>query len=206
MSKTKSAWTVRGIVFSAMFSALMVAMSFMQIHLGFTPVPITLETMAIMLAGGILGAAYGFLSIFTVVFLVFLGLPLLHGQGGLPLVTGPTGGFIWMFPISALLVGWTVSRIKGTGTAAFIKIFLAIEIFGSLLLYITGVPWLAHKVQVSFSKAMLMGCTPYLIPDALKALAATAVVIAVRKAFPAWSAAGSSRPNVVADNNQTLSR
>ncbi|GAA3409627.1 biotin transporter BioY [Paenibacillus hodogayensis] len=184
MASSRPLFTVKGIVFSALFGALTVAMSFVHIRLGISPVPITLENLAIMMAGAVLGAFYGFFSIGVVVLFLALGLPLLHGQGGLGLLLGPTGGFIWMFPVSALLIGWGVSKIKGNGWASYVAVFLVIELFGSLLLYVTGVPWLAHKLNKSFAYAMSVGCYPFLIGDALKAVAATLIVMPVRRMFP----------------------
>lgn len=184
MKASRPLFTVKGIVFSALFGALMSVMSLFTINVGVSPVPITLENMAVMIAGALLGAYYGFFSIFIVVFLVALGLPLLHLKGGFGLLFGATGGFIWMFPISAMLIGWFVSKVKGTGWTAYVLIFLIIEIFGSLLLYVSGVPWLAHVLQISLSKAMVQGCYPYLAGDVVKALAATLIVVPIRRMFP----------------------
>lgn len=183
MNQAKPFITIRGIVFSAIFAALMVIMSYVNIHLGFSPVPITLENMGPMLAGAFLGPFYGFLSIFLVVFLTALGVPLLHARGGLELILGPTGGFIWMFPIAALLAGWFVKRISGSGPAVYIKVFLAIWL-SSLTVYLTGVPWLAHSASVSIGEAMVLGFYPFILGDTLKAIAATLIVVPVRRIFP----------------------
>lgn len=176
--------TLKGTIFSALFAAMLVVMSYLNIQLGFSPVPISLENMVIMLAGGILGATYGFFSIFTVIFLTALGLPLLHGNGGLSLILGPTGGFIWMYPISALLIGFFISKIKGKTWRDIVLIFLVVEIFGSLLVYVTGVPWLAHVAGLSAQKALLLGCYPYLLGDAVKAVIATLIIVPVKQVFP----------------------
>jgi len=187
---------IRGIVFSALFAALMVVMSFVNIHLGFTPVPITLENMGPMLAGAFLGPIFGFISIFLVVFLTALGLPLMHGQQGLAFVLGPTGGFIWMFPISALLTGLIVSRIKGTGPWAYVKVFLAIWLC-SLTVFLTGVPWLAYKLSKTLPEALALGFYPYIIGDILKALAATLIVVPIRNIFPTSRLIGNRDARVV---------
>lgn len=184
MKSDRSLLTVRGLVFSALFGALMSVMSLATIRIGVSPVPITLENMAVMLAGAMLGAFYGFFSIFMVVFLLALGLPLLHLNGGLGLLLGPTGGFIWMFPVSALLIGWFVGKIKGNGWASYVAVFLVIEVFGSLLLYVSGVPWFAHKYNVPLSNALVMSCFPYLPGDLVKAIAATLIVMPIRRVFP----------------------
>ncbi|ULL15033.1 biotin transporter BioY [Paenibacillus sp. H1-7] len=176
--------SVRGMAFSALFGALFVASSYLNIHLGFTPVPISLQNLAVMLAGAILGPLYGFCSIALVVVLTALGIPLLHGSGGLTLLLGPTGGFIWMYPFAALLIGWFVQRVKGRSLVSLVLVFIIMEVFGSLLLYITGVPWLAHKAGVSLQKAMVLGCYPYLPGDAVKAALAAIILIPVRQVFP----------------------
>jgi biotin transport system substrate-specific component len=177
-------FSIRGITFSALFGALLVVSSYFNIHFGFTPVPISLENFAIMIAGAFLGASYGFFSIAMVVALTAIGLPLLHGAGGLPLLLGPTGGYIWMYPLSALLIGWCVSRVKDSGIGAFALTFAAMAVFGSLLLYVTGVPWLAHKLNKPLDVALTLGCYPYLPGDMIKAFVAALAVNRIRAYVP----------------------
>jgi biotin transport system substrate-specific component len=181
MSKVLS---IRGLVFSALFGALLVASSYLNVHLGFTPIPISLQNLAVMLAGAILGPLYGFISVGVVVVLTALGIPLLHGSGGLALILGRTGGFIWAYPFAALLIGFVASRVKGRGVVAFVLLFVGMELFGSLLLYVTGVPWLAHVAKYSIQKALVAGCYPFLPGDAAKAAIATIIVLSVRQVFP----------------------
>jgi biotin transport system substrate-specific component len=176
--------SLRGVCFSALFAALVVVFGFITIPLGFTPVPITLQTLAVMLAGGLLGPKYGFFSMFILVALTAIGFPLLHGEGGLVVLLGYTGGFVWMWPISALLIGLITQHIKSNRTISYISIFLVIEVFGSLILYISGVPWLMHVTGFSFQEAMVGGCYPFLLGDAIKAVAATLIIIPVRRIFP----------------------
>jgi biotin transport system substrate-specific component len=183
-SMQTSAWNIRGLVFSALFAALFIVFSMIKINLGFNPVPFTLQNFAIMLAGGLLGARYGFYSIFAVIALTALGLPLLHGEGGLALILGKTGGFIWMFPVAALVIGWMSDRIKGKGPVAYILLFLSMEIFGSLLLYVGGVPWLAHTAGISLSKSLTVAAYPFLLPDMLKAVVAAGIVLSLRQYVP----------------------
>jgi biotin transport system substrate-specific component len=171
-----SGFTVRGITFSAMFAALLVALSFVNIQLGISPVPITLVNFVIMLSGALLGPKYGFFSVFSVVLLTALGLPLLHGAGGPTLLFGPTGGFIWAYPFAALFIGWIIRHVTVKGIAGFLLVFFIMLIFGSGLLYVTGVPWLAHSAQISLGKALVLGCYPYLIGDAIKAFASAVIV------------------------------
>lgn len=175
--------TVRGVVFSALFAAILFVFSYVKIDIG-SPVPVVLENLAVMLAGAMLGPLYGFFSMLLVVVLTALGLPLLAGGGGLGVVLGPTGGFILMWPINALLTGWFVSRVKGSGAREAIGVFASIAVFTGVLAYVGGVPWLAVATHMSFAKAMALGCYPFLLGDLLKVIVATAIVVPIRKSWP----------------------
>lgn len=176
--------SLRSIVFTALFGALFIALSAVKIPLGFSSIPITLQNLAVMLAGAFLGARLGFSSIMIVLLLTATGLPLLHGEGGLSYMTGPTGGFIAAFPFNAFFVGLFVvqlmnSRLASNRRTTIILLFLIFEVFGSLLSYVFGVPWLMHSVDYSFHQAMIKGCYPYLAGDALKAVVATAITMSL---------------------------
>lgn len=188
--------SIRGLTMSALFAALLVVFSFVRIQLGFSPVPITLQTLAVMLAGAFLGPLYGCLSMLLVVILTALGLPMLGGSGGIAVLLGKTGGFIWMWPVSALLIGWTLRRVKGVGAAAYVVTFLAAELFGSLLVYVSGVPWLAHVAHIPFAKAMALGCYPFLIGDAVKAVVTALVAVPIRQIYSSQRLSGGSQTEV----------
>ncbi|MFD2171721.1 biotin transporter BioY [Tumebacillus lipolyticus] len=190
-------FTVRGVVFSALFAALLVVLSYVNINLGFSPVPITLSNMTIMLAGAMLGAFYGFSSMALVVLLTLIGLPMWHGNGGIGHVAGPTGGFIVMYPICAFFVGLVASRIKGSGIFAHAKMLITFILFGSLLSYVGGVPWLKAVAGVSWNDALALGFYPYLIGDLCKAAVATLVVLQVRRIYPPDRLVGKGGSKVV---------
>ncbi|SDX51443.1 biotin transporter BioY [Paenibacillus sp. CF384] len=179
---------IRGIVFTALFAALFIAFGYVSIPLGFTTVPITLQTFAIMLAGGLLGARFGFWSIAIVIILTACGLPLLHGNGGIGVIFGATGGYIWMFPISALLIGLASDRIfartKKLNRSQYVMLFISLVLFSVVLAYVGGVPWLAYKANYSFAKAMVNGCYPFLFGDMVKAIAATFLIAVLRPLLP----------------------
>lgn len=182
---------IRSIVYTALFSALFIVMSAIKLPLGFSPVPVTLQNLALMLAGAFLGARYGGLSILLVCVLSAVGLPLLGGQGGLAVVFGPTGGFIWMFPVCAFVVGYWITKalqsaVLQKNRAFKFTVLLAIFMgFGSLLSYLGGVPWLAYVANLSLPKALAAGMYPFLIGDLVKAVAATIVTMALQAYIPA---------------------
>lgn len=190
---------VRGIIFSALFAALLTVLSPVELHVGLSPVPITLENLAVMLAGAILGPLYGFFSMFLVVVLVALGLPLLHGQGGVGVLLGPTGGFVVAWPFCALLSGWLMQRVRGSLVWSFVQVFLIVFVLGDLISYIPGVLWLQHTFPPAheLSNALMLGCYPYLPGDAIKAFITTIVAIPVRNVFPVSRIIGGSAGRVV---------
>ncbi|TFE19813.1 biotin transporter BioY [Cohnella luojiensis] len=184
---------IKGIVFTALFGALFIVATMIKIPLGFTPVPISMGTFAIMLAGGLLGAVYGFWSIFIVVALTALGLPFIGGAGGLAKITGPTAGYIWMYPVAALLIGLASDALfsgrKRITLSRQLILLLAVFGFGSLLVFVSGVPWLAHATANpdydTFSGALKAGFYPYLPGDAIKAVVATLIILSLKPVLPA---------------------
>jgi len=179
---------IRGVVFTALFAALFIAFSAIQFPVWFTPVPYTLQTLAVMLAGGLLGAFYGFWSIALVIALTATGLPLLHGNGGMSLLTGATAGFIWMFPFAALLIGWASDRLfrksKSLNPKQLVLLLLSIIAFGILLEYMSGVAWLMQKTGMSLPKALSAACYPFLPGDFAKAIVATMLIRVLRPVLP----------------------
>jgi biotin transport system substrate-specific component len=89
-----------------------------------------------------------------------------------------------MFSVSALLIGFFAQHIRGKGVTAYILLLITMYVFGSLLLYVTCVPWLAHTANISMSKALSAACYPFLLPDLLKAIIASGVVLTVREYVP----------------------
>ncbi|WP_138751512.1 biotin transporter BioY [Paenibacillus sinopodophylli] len=176
---------IRSLVFIALFAALFIIMSSLTIKLGGSLVPITLQTLGVVLAGLFLSPRNAFLSIFIVIVLTAIGLPLFSGGGGIAQLTGPTGGFIFAFPFCALLVSLAVGLFLKTHSSkenkwlAIIIFFLIFELFSSLAAYIPGIPWLMHMTGLSFQKAMTVGFYPFIIGDALKSIVGTILAISL---------------------------
>ncbi|MDQ8733273.1 biotin transporter BioY [Paenibacillus sp. LHD-38] len=176
---------IRSLVFIALFAALFIIMSSLTIKFGGSFVPITLQTLAVILAGLFQTPRNAFLSIFVVIVLAAFGLPLFSGAGGITHLIGHTGGFIFAFPFCALLVSLAVgaylrsSVSKGNKMIAFIAFFVIFELFSSLSAYVTGIPWLMHVLDFSFQKAMTVGFYPFIIGDALKSLVGAILAVSL---------------------------
>src|SRR3989338_2599379 len=112
---------LKGMVFAALFAALTGAVAWFKIPLPFTPVPITLQTLMVLLSGAVLGAYYGGLSMIVYLILGAIGLPVFAGgSSGIPALLGPTGGYLLSYPVAAFVVGKMIEKKK---LNAFVRYF-----------------------------------------------------------------------------------
>ncbi|HSK27281.1 MAG TPA: biotin transporter BioY [Jiangellales bacterium] len=147
-------------------------------------VPVTAQTLGVMLAGAVLGARRGFLAALTFCVLVLAGLPLLAGgRGGLGVLAGPSAGYFLAFPLAALVVGLLVQRRLPRVTIGWT--FVACVVGGIGVLYAVGVPVLAWRADLDLRAALLTGALVFLPGDLLKAAVAAAVATGVHRAYPA---------------------
>jgi biotin transport system substrate-specific component len=166
-----------------MFAAILAALGLLPpIPLGFIPVPITAQTLGVMLSGAILGARRGGLAVVVFLILVALGMPLLSGgRGGFGVFLGPSGGFLVAFPIGAFVIGWIVER---AWTRINVIWFLLANLLGGIgVIYAIGVPWLSTVSGLPLTEAAI-GSAAFLPGDLIKAGLAAIVATAVRRAYP----------------------
>ncbi len=173
--------TARDLAQIAIFAALIAALGLPgSISIGSTGVPITLQTLGVMLAGGILGARKGFLAVLVFLVLTTAGLPLLAGgRGGVGVWTGPSAGYLVGFLAGAVAVGLLTARILPRyplwqGIAVNL-------IGGALVIYVFGVTWVA--IRTSWGPA-ITGVFVYLPGDVLKAVVAALVAKQVHRSVP----------------------
>lgn len=149
-------------------SAVVALFAQISIPLWFTPVPITGQTLAVLLVGASLGSRRGALALVLYLLEGGAGLPFFAaGTSGWPVVAGPTGGYLVGFILAAYAVGWLAERGWDRG---FLRAAPAMLV-GNLAIYILGLPWLAKFVGASdvFAKGLL----PFIPGDLIKlALAA----------------------------------
>jgi biotin transport system substrate-specific component len=138
-----------------------------RIPLPFTPIPITLQTLAVYLGAAWLGAGRGVSGPLVFAIVAAAGLPVLSGfQAGL---TGATAGYILGWMLAAFLIG----RVLGGKDLPAWRVAGTMAV-GSALVYTCGVLHLMLLLEVSFAQAMVMGFLPFLPGDTLKIAAATA--------------------------------
>ena len=153
------------------FSLLIALAAQVSIPLPFTPVPVTLQTFAVVLTGALLGSRRGAAAILLYLAEGLAGLPVFSlGRAGFAHLLGPTGGYLVGFVAAVWLVGLLVERrLAATFLGA-----LFVLIAGHLVPYVTGVAWLAASLGVS--RAVALGFVPFLAGDALKVAASVGVL------------------------------
>ena len=182
-----SSQTTQNTVLVAVFAALIAALGLVPpITVGIIPVPITLQTLGVMLAGALLGPVRGMLSVVVLHALVLAGLPLLAGgRGGLGVFLGPTGGYLGGWIPAALVIGALVQywALKRTGrTGRFLAVLLSVVLGGIVVIYAFGVPWTAVVTGLPLSTSAL-GALVFVPGDLLKAVVATLASINVHRSY-----------------------
>ena len=170
-----------------MFAALTAVMGLIPpITVGILPVPITLQTLAVMLAGALLGPWRGALSQVLLIALVAAGLPLLAGgRGGMGALLGPTGGYIFGWVLGALVIGLITVSFYDRARAAWINaviLFAACIVGGVLVVYLMGSGWLSMTTGMDIGTA-LTGNVVFIPGDTAKAVIATAVALLVHRSY-----------------------
>ncbi|MFC1805573.1 biotin transporter BioY [Planctomycetota bacterium] len=157
---------VSAIAVGAMVACLAMA-AYARIPLPFTPVPITLQTFFVLIAGAALGKRLGTLSTSLYLLLGTLGLPIFTG-----IWLGATTGYLVGFAAAGWLIAAIVSRVRRASTARIVLAMLA----GTLVIYLFGAGWLAFGMGLGVEKAIVVGVLPFAVGDALKLAAAAAFV------------------------------
>lgn len=148
-------------------TTLFIAMTsvFSWISVPFIPVPITLQTLAVLLTGTIM-KRYAGIPMVLYLFLGAIGLPVFHnGTAGLGVLLGPTGGYLCGFIPAAIAIGVCYERTSE-------KIHILGLTLGTLIIYAGGLTWLILSVPMSPIAAFIAGMLPFIPGDIVKAAAA----------------------------------
>lgn len=172
----------RDLAYIALFAALTAGLGLVPaVSVG--PVPITAQTLGVMLAGSVLGARRGFLALLLFLVLVAVGLPVLPGGGGgLAVFAGPTAGYLLSWPLAAGVIGAITERVWSDYDLA--RAVVANTVGGIVVVYAVGVTVLALVLDLSPGAALASGAVPFLIGDAVKVAIASVVAVQVRRAYP----------------------
>lgn len=167
--------STRNIILTGMFAAVLAALSQLQIPMP-SGVPVTLQTFAAALGGFMLGARGGAMTVLVYVLAGAVGLPVFSGfQGGMGVILGPAGGFLWGFFALAALCGYGFER-KSLVRTVFAVIGLAV-------CHLIGIAQFMAVMKTGFIEAALLASVPYLIKDTLSVAGAYLAARSVRRSL-----------------------
>jgi biotin transport system substrate-specific component len=136
-----------------------------SIPLGFTPVPLTGQTFAVLLVGAAYGPVLGAASLSAYLLLGLVGVPLYADhEHGWAVFSGATGGYIAGFVLAAALTGWLAERGWDKRFSSSVTLMLS----GSIVIYVCGSVWLHHSIGGSWATALSDGVYPFVPGDLVK--------------------------------------
>ena len=172
----------KDLAYIALFAAITAVLGLVP-ALQVGPVPVTAQTLGVMLAGSVLGARRGFLSQLLFLALVAVGLPVLPGGGGgLAVFAGPTAGYLISWPIAAFVIGLLTERVWDRYNVAWGV--LANVLGGIVVVYAIGVPVLKAVAGLPWTDALWFGAGVFIPGDLVKAVIAAVIAAQVRRSYP----------------------
>lgn len=160
-------WSTRGAI--VLGTVLVGICAHIAVPLGFTPIPITMQTFAVLLLGLLLGPGAAFFCLALYLAEGLAGMPVFspHGPGGIAQLLGPTGGYLLSYPFAAAFAG----ALYRLGHRRFWAA-LAGAGLGSLVILTAGATWLTVVSHANVSAVFGQSVAPFLAGDAIKVLAA----------------------------------
>lgn len=156
---------VKKTVITALFTALIAAGAFIRIPL--PPVPVTLQTLFVLICGLLLPLSLSLSALGVYFFLGLVGLPVFTSGGGIAAFAGPTGGYITgMVPAVVILA---LFRKKDS-----LWMYIAGCVLATAAIYIPGLLWLRHSLSLSWEATLAAGLVPFIIGDSIKIAVACA--------------------------------
>ena len=144
------------------FGSLLLAVS-AQFKIPLYPVPVTGQTLVVLLIGMTYGPRLGGITMAAYLFEGAIGLPVFAGgASGMAVLFGPTGGYLFGFLLAAVAMGYLAERGMGRSVVSTVIAM----VIGNMVIYLCGASWLAGFI--GFGKAMAAGVLPFLYGDALK--------------------------------------
>ncbi len=168
LSRTNTWWMQVALVVTASFFVALCAR--ITVPLPWTPVPLTLQNFAVLLVAMVLGSRAGFAAMMLYLAEGASGLPVFNpaGLGGIAQLLGPTGGYLFAYPLVALVVGWIAER----GTRRVARNLIAATL-GEVVLFAGGLIWLAVLTHGSWLQAAHFGLYPFLFAEIAKIVGAS---------------------------------
>jgi biotin transport system substrate-specific component len=150
-----------------------------QIIVPIKPVPVTMQTLIVLLAGAFLGSKNGMASQFTYLAAGVIGIPVFAGLSfGIPTLLGPTGGYLISFPVAAFVVGYFTERNNGP-VAVALSMVLA-----TLIIHLLGATYLSLFFNGNFIDTLFAEVLIFSVWDIIKIAAAVSIYFVISKKYP----------------------
>lgn len=173
--------TLRDFILCGMFAALTAIMAQIRITVPFSVVPVTLQTFAVFMSAILLGGRNASLSMLIYILMGAAGAPVFSGfAGGLSILTGPAGGYLIAFPLSAYVTGTLISR---SGKKSAVNVIVAMTA-GMFCYYIPGTIYMGILMRLSPARAFIAGFVTFLPFDIIKLLAAAFAGLQIKRILP----------------------
>lgn len=174
----------RNIALAALTVALTTAGAWLRIPAG--PVPVSLQTLFVLLSGVTLGPRLGAAAMGAYIVLGLAGLPVFASGGGPGYILSPTFGFLLGFPLASFAAGWICGPVQDRETVGGTRLALALA-SGTAVIYLAGLPWLFWNLALVQGRTLgpgallMVGMVPFLPGDVLKIILAFLLANPLRK-------------------------
>lgn len=154
---------VRSVVLVVAGTALLTLSAKVNVPLPY--VPMTMQTLVVLMIGAGYGSRLGFITLFAYLAEGAMGLPVFASPvGGVAVLAGPTGGYLFGFVVAAFVTGWMCEN--GFGQSA-LRVFVAMAV-GHLIIFVFGFVWLAFGMKLGMERAWLVGVVPFIAGSVVK--------------------------------------
>lgn len=189
LAPRSQAW-LRNVGFAISGSLLVALAAHVSFPLFFTPVPFTLQTMAVLGLGLALGPSVAFSAMMLYLLEGISGLPVFSpaGPSGIAALLGPDGGYLMAYPLAAASAAWLYRRARHSRLVSNLSAAIASAAIGDLVILASGAAWIEALTHLAPAKVAALAVLPFLPGDALKVIAAAAIVTGIarfRKQHPA---------------------
>lgn len=163
---------------SALFGSLTALLALINLPLPFTDIVFSMAVTGVFLSGGLLLPRYALLSQLVYIGLGVLGLPVFSkGQAGIAVLIGPTGGYLFSYPVMALIISLLLRRVS----ARFTLKTAAALILSIIICYFLGTLWFSFLQKTSPFLALTVTALPFIPFDLAKAAICTVLIVSLRK-------------------------
>ena len=170
----------------ALMAAVTAVAAQIAVPLPFSGVPFTMQVLAVILTGLLLGPRYGALAMGIYLLVGAVGVPVFaQFSGGLGVILGPTGGYLISYPVAAALAGLAAHAAASAGRGRALAFSFVAGTAGLVVIYALGMSWLMVVAQLPFAVALVQGVLPFVVFDLIKVGLAALVAVAAAPAIAA---------------------